>query len=130
MPLKSHLHLLYLATSFWTWFFLGGLWSDYYQTWPFIQTFIIVYIAPSVFMVVIAKGMLRSITKKNYFKASIIAACYLGFTLLAYDIIYLVLFLHKDISFLWDYWYLTFFTPIPFIVLLPLGRKLDQIHPH
>jgi hypothetical protein len=126
MAFRKHLQLLYMSTSFWTWFFLAGLWTNYYQDLTFINAFIFGIIFPSIMLIISGKGLLKSITKINYFKASIICASYLAFVLLTYDFIYLKLHLGKDFTYLIDYWYLTCFTPIPYLILLPIGHHLDK----
>jgi hypothetical protein len=126
MSFRKHLSLLHMSTSFWTWFFLGGLWTNYYQDLTFINAFIFDTIFPSILLIITGKGLLKSLTKTNYLKAAVICASYLAFVLLIYDFIYLKLYLGKDFSYLVDYWYLTFFTPIPYLILLPIGHQLDK----
>jgi hypothetical protein len=126
MTLRSHLYLLYLSTTFWTWFFLGGLWTNYYQSLSSLNALIFVVILPTIILTLVGKGLLKSITKNNYFKAGVICASYFAFVLLAYDFIYLKLYVGKGIYYLVDYWYLTFFSPIPYLILLPIGHHLDK----
>jgi hypothetical protein len=83
-------------------------------------------IFPSTLLVLTGKSLLKSITKANYFKASIICASYFTFVLSAYDFIYLKLYLGKSFHYLIGYWYLTIFSPIAFLILLPLGYSLDK----
>ena len=126
MTIRSHLYLLYLSTTLWTWFFLGGLWTNYYQDLTFIKTLIFVVIFPTIILTVVGKGLLKSISRINYLKASVVCASYLAFVLLLYDFIYLKLYLGKSFNYLVDYWYLTFFSPIPYLILLPIGYHLDK----
>lgn len=126
MAFRNHLYLLYLSTTFWTWFFLAGLWTNYYQDLSFINALIFVVIFPTIVMLFIGKGLLCSITKSGYFKVALICASYFAFVLLTYDFIYLKLYLGKNFNYLTDYWYLTFFSPIPYLILLPLGYSLDK----
>lgn len=125
MTFRNHLYLLYLSTTFWTWFFLGGLWTNYYQDLTFINSLIFVVILPTIILTLVGKGLLKSITKINYFKAAVICASYFAIVLLTYDFIYLNLYLGKSFNYLVDYWYLTFFSPIPYLILLPIGHHLD-----
>jgi hypothetical protein len=126
MKLKSHLSLLYLSTTFWTWFFLGGLWTDYYQDLSLTNAIIFGVLFPSILLLLTGKGLLKSITKVNFFKAAIICASYFTIVLSTYDFIYLKLYLGKSIYYLIDYWYLTIFPPIAFLILLPMGYNLDK----
>lgn len=126
MSLRNHLYLLSLSTTFWAWFFLGGLWTNYYQDLSFTNALIFVVLLPTFFMALSGKNLLKSLTRINYFKSAIISATYFAFVLLAYDFIYLKLYLNKDFSYLTDYWYLTFFSPIPYLLLIPIGKNLDK----
>jgi hypothetical protein len=126
MKLKNHLHLLYITTSFWTWFFIGGLWTNYYQDLCFTYKFLLGVIVPSFLLIIAANGILKSFTKSNYFRASFICASYFAFVLMFYDFIYLKLYLGKSMFYLIDYWYLTIFSPISFIVLMPIGYQMDK----
>jgi hypothetical protein len=126
MSLKNHLYILYLSTTFWTWFFLSGLWTNYYQDLSITNAIIFGVIFPSTLLFLTGKGLLKSITKVNYFKAAIICALYFTIVLSTYDFIYLKLYLGKSIHYLIDYWYLTIFSPIAFLILLPLGYNLDK----
>ena len=126
MTARNHLYLLYLSTTFWTWFFLGGLWTNYYQNLSFINALVFVIIFPTIIMIWIGKRLLLSITKNNYFKAAFVCSSYFAFVLLIYDFIYLKLYLGKSFYYLIDYWYLTFFAPIPYLVFLLIGHRLDK----
>lgn len=126
MSIRKHLYLLYLSTSFWTWFFLGGLWTNYYQDLTPIKSIIVGFIFPAIILMTLGKGLLKSVTKSDYLRASVICASYIALVLVAYDFIYLKLHLGKSFTYLLDYWYLTFFTPIPYLVLLPIGYQLDK----
>lgn len=126
MSFRSHLYLLYLSTTFWTWFFLGGLWTNYYQDLTFSNALLFVVILPAVILLLVGKGLLKSVTKTNYCKAAVVCASYFAFVLLAYDFIYLKLYAGKGFAYLIDYWYLTFFSPIPYLILLPIGYRLDK----
>lgn len=81
---------------------------------------------PSVILALVGKGLLKTVAKTNYFKAAVISASYFAFVLLFYDFIYLKLYLEKGPNYLLDYWYLTFFSPIPYLILLPIGHQLDK----
>jgi hypothetical protein len=126
MTLKNHLNLLYLSTTFWTWFFLGGLWTNYYQDLSLTKAIIFGVLLPSIILLLTGKGLLKSISKVNYFKAAIICASYFTIVLSTYDFIYLKLYLGKSIYYLIDYWYLTIFSLIAYLILLPLGYNLDK----
>lgn len=126
MKFRTHLHLFYLSTTLWTWFFIGGLWSNYYQNLSSSSKIVFLLILPSFCLQISGKALLKSLTKDKFFYASIVCSMYFSLTFLTYDFIYLKLFLKKDLSYLFNYWYLTLFTPIPFLILLPIGYRLDR----
>ncbi len=130
LKIKDHFTIFFLATSFWTYYFLGGLWSDYYQTWPFIKTLIIVDIIPTFFLFYIGKIFLKPFTRNLKGNQIIIASLGVAFhtsvPLLIYDFIYLVLFLNKGAKYLLDYWYLTFFSIIPWIIFPIMGYAIKK----
>lgn len=120
LKIKDHFTIFFIATSFWAFYFLGGLWSDYYQTWPFVKTLIIVDIIPVLFLFYPGKIFLKPFTRNLKGNQIIIASLGVAFQisipLLVYDFIYIVLFLNKGAHYLLDYWYLTFFSVIPWII--------------
>jgi hypothetical protein len=118
--------MFYLGTSLWAWFFLGGLWSDYYQNWPFWKQFLVILILPSLFLLAIGKRLLLSLTKTLFVPVAFWASLYLTLPLLIYDFIFLHLFIGLSFEYLIDYWYLTFFTPMPFLILLPIAGALKR----
>ena len=126
MSFRKHLYLIYLSTTFWAWFFLGGLWTNYYQDLTPINAILVGFVLPGIMLIFLGKGLLKSVTKNNYLKAAVICASYIALTLVVYDFIYFKLYLGKNFNYLLDYWYLTFYTPIPYMILLPIGYKLDK----
>jgi cytochrome b subunit of formate dehydrogenase len=84
------------------------------------------HISIHILLLLTGKGLLKSITKVNYFKAAIICASYFTVVLSTYDFVYLKLYLGKSIYYLIDYWYLTIFSPIAFLIFLPIGYNLDK----
>lgn len=126
MAFGKHLYLFYMSTSFWTWFFLAGLWTNYYQDLTFINAFLVGIIFPAIILITTGKGLLKSVAKGNYLRAAVICSSYFAFVLLTYDFIYLKLHLGKPFTYLIDYWYLTFFSPVPYLILMPIGHQLDK----
>jgi hypothetical protein len=130
LKIKDHFTIFFITTSFWTYYFLGGLWSDYYQTWPFYKTLIIVDIIPIFFLFIIGKLYLKPFTRNlignQIIIASLVVAFHTSIPLLVYDFIYFVLFLNKGESYLLDYWYLTFFSIIPWIIFPIMGYLIKR----
>lgn len=130
LKIKDHLAIFFIATSFWTFYFLGGLWSEYYQTWPFIKTLIIVDIIPVFFLFYLGKIFLKPFTRNLEANQVIIASLGVAFQtsvpLLVYDFIYIFLYLNKGTRYLLDYWYLTFFSIIPWILFPVMACMINK----
>jgi len=130
LKIKDHFTVFFITTSFWAYYFLGGLWSNYYQTWPFLKTLIIVDIIPIFFLLFIGKIYLKPFTRNlkggQIIIASLAVAFHTSVPLLVYDFIYFVLYLDKDPGYLLDYWYLTFFSIIPWIVFPVMGFLIKR----
>ncbi len=104
LEIKYHFVLLSIATMFWTFYFLGGLTSAYYQKWSFISTLIVVDILPFLILFPLAKMILKHLIKVNYFRNGILLAFYGSLPLFIYDYIYIVMYLNKDFhSLILDY---------------------------
>jgi hypothetical protein len=130
---KHHMFMLCLATALWAYYLLGGLSSSYYQNWPFLKTLIIVDIIPGLFLIPIGVYLFKSIIGHDYFIASIWAAIYGSFPLALYDHIYLsTVYDVSFINYLENYWYLSSFHIVPWIVFPSVGfvlskRKIHQL---
>ncbi len=111
--IRRHLDLFYLVTSFWTFFLLGGLWSDYYQEWSFMKSLIVVDLIPAIVMILVGPSLIKRISKERTVFAGIVVAIYFIVPFTIYDYIYIYLYLDKSINYLVDYWYLTIFSIIP-----------------
>ncbi len=114
-----HLYLFYLGTTFWTLFFLGGLPSQYYQTWPWALSLIVVVILPSWTFVVLVRQLRRTLLSVVApRRAALWLAFYMTAPLLAYDLIYLGWHLGLGAGFLQSHWYLTAFYVLPWMLAL------------
>ena len=126
LKIRKQLNLFYLVTSFWTFFMLGGLWSDYYQAWPFLQTLIIVDVMPATLMILIAPGLIKRFSMQKPLYGGFVVAFYFSIPFLVYDYIYIFLYLNKSYHYFIDYWYLTFFSIIPWINFPITGYYLQE----
>ncbi len=117
IEIKHHLFLLCLTTTLWVFFLLGGLWSEYYQTWPFLKTLLIVNIIPGIALIPIGYYVLKFIIGHDYYAAAIWGSFYGSIPLVLYDYLYIAVHLNKGMAFLTSYWYLTVFYFIPWLVL-------------
>lgn len=122
----KHFHILCIVTALWAWFFLGGLGSNYYQDWPFIYQLVIVDIIPCVVMVMLAPAMIKFMGKDAPIKSSFIAAFYFSVPFLLYDYIYLGLYKSLGIRYLWQYWYLSGFSILPWITFPLAGYAMAR----
>ncbi len=114
--LNDHLFLFYAATSFWTLFFLGGLWSNYYQQWSFTQQLIFVFIIPALILAGFAPKLIYLVNRNFSVFSSLIAALYFCIPLLLYDYIYLHLYQRQSFAYFSKYWYLTYFSLAPLVI--------------
>jgi len=48
IEIKHHLFLFCFSTTLWTSFLFGGLSSEYYQTWPFVKTLLLIDVIPGI----------------------------------------------------------------------------------
>jgi len=116
MKAREHLYLFYLATTCWTFFFLGGLWSDYYRTWPAWRTFLLIDALPAAALGVLSVSLIRWMTPGRPYRGALWIAFYFTVPLLVYDLIYLGLYKQLGFSFIVPYWYLSIFYVIPWLV--------------
>lgn len=102
-------HLVLLVMSFVTWFgFVLVGWPDYYQQYSFnVQVGVVV--AVTLLYVWLAPVILRCMDTKDFVSNSWWLALYLTVPLATYDYIYLAIMQGDDFTYLYRYWYLTFF---------------------
>lgn len=126
MKASHHIHIFCLATTFWTLFLLGGLWSDYYQTWTWRTQLFFIDILPAVLMIYVAPSLLKNMSRSSYYKTAFMLAFYFSFPFHIYDFIYLYLYKHLPISYLLNYWYLTFFSIVPWVVFPIIAMRMKK----
>lgn len=124
MRLSRHLKLLFVVTVAWFLFWIAGL-PDYYQQYS--TTFMIVFdvvVLPPLWLILYfsirksgrGRGLVNSLWLTFYFTVP----------LFIYDLIYCGYYLGHGINFIWEYWYLTVYYILPWIILPPTGRWIDQ----
>lgn len=122
MLLRRHLKLLFVVTIAWFLFWVAGL-PDYYRQYS--TTFMIVFdavILPPLWLIAYL-----SIKKSRRPSAnSLWLAFYITVPLFVYDLVYCGYYLGYGINFLWEYWYLTIYYIIPWLILPPTGWWIDQ----
>ena len=107
LDLKTHITLLIISFITWLIFVLIGL-PDYYQSWSF-QAQIAICIFVTILYFPLTRFILEKFETKEYFKNSLWLAFYLTLPLFTYDFIYIVLIKKDNMSFVFRYWYLSFF---------------------
>ncbi|QDT98845.1 hypothetical protein [Gimesia aquarii] len=104
---KTHFALLVMSFLTWGFFVLLGL-PDYYQSWSFAAK-IVICIAVTLLYIPLTPFILKLIDNKNFVKNSLWLAFYLTLPLFVYDYIFIVLIGGDNITFVFRYWYLSFF---------------------
>jgi hypothetical protein len=124
--LFKHFYLLCVVTSLWSWFFLAGLSTDYFQELSAIWQLLLVDVIPLVVMIFMAPGVVRLMSKENPALSGFISAFYFSVPFLVYDFIYLYSFKGEGITYLVKYWYLTGFSILPWFVFPVVGLKMKS----
>lgn len=124
---KLHIYFFCVTTTLWTFFFLGGLWSTYYQEWTWYWQLIVIDWIPVLILIYRAPALIRSTSEFSTMRSALWLAFYFSIPFLAYDFIYLQLYKELPFSYLMDYWYLTAFSVVPWIIfpLSALGFKKE-----
>ena len=127
MKAAHHLHIFYLATTFWTLFFLGGLSSNYYQDWHWALSLILILIIPTYlyyfFCTKLVNNLLAYMPK---FKAAVWLALYFTAPFFIYDLIYLGYHQKLGLSFIRTHWYLSLFYLVPWLMIFPLSKEIQS----
>ena len=129
MPsLKAHLNLLLMSFFTWLVFLLLGL-PDYYQDWPFGAKIGICIIVTAIYFP-IGDFILRRFSNPQHLINAGFLALYLTVPLFIYDYLYIVLIGGDDLTFVFRYWYLSFFY-FSFWIQFPLigwlmGKATDK----
>lgn len=124
MRLRNHLKLLIIVTLAWFLFWIAGL-PDYYQQYS-VKTMILFDLAilPPIWIVIYFS--VRKTRPGRALYASLWWAFYISFPLFIYDILYIGIYLGDGIKFLWNYWYLTVYYILPWILFPPTGWLIEK----
>jgi len=108
LPFKTHASLLLMSFATWGIFVLVGL-PDYYQSWSYDATMVIV-IAITILYVPFGAFLLKKMfPSQDYFRNSLWLAFYLTVPLFTYDALFIGIIGKEGLHFIPKYWYLTFF---------------------
>jgi hypothetical protein len=122
MNLRKHLRLLGIVTAAWLLFWVAGL-PDYYQQYS-TQAMVVFDFAvlPPLWF-----ATYWSVRKsRNRFANSLWLAFYFTVPLFFYDYLFCGVYLRHGLAFLWDYWYLTVYYILPWLILPLTGWRLSK----
>jgi hypothetical protein len=114
MKKRHHLRLLGLATLVWAAFLLAGL-PEYYQQYSFgrmvaFDLFVLIPIS------VVLRSVLGRVPSQRRMRVALWIAFYFTVPLAVYDYVYCGLVLGFGLRFLLEFWYLTVYYVIPWIL--------------
>jgi hypothetical protein len=124
MPVPKHLRLLIIVTLAWLIFWLAGL-PDYYRQYS--HRFMVLFdaaILPPLWLVVYFTA--KKARKGIGLAVSLWLSFYITVPLFIYDFIYCGIHLGYGISFLWEYWYLTVYYILPWLIFPVTGLWGDR----
>lgn len=107
LDLRTHLALLAMSFATWGLFVILGL-PDYYQQWPLLAKLAILPAVTALYMP-LAPWLLRRFPTQDHRRNAGWLALYLTVPLFIYDYVYIVVIGGDDLSFVFRYWYLSFF---------------------
>ena len=121
---RKHLRLLAIVSIAWLLFWIAGL-PEYYQQYS-TKTMILFDLAilPPIWLIIYLS--VKKSGPGKALNASLWWAFYISFPLFIYDIVYVGIYLDNGINFLWNYWYLTIYYVLPWILFLPTGWLIEK----
>jgi hypothetical protein len=124
MRKRHHLRLLGLATLVWAGFLLAGA-PEYYQQYStgFMIAFDLVVLAP---ISMIFHRVLGRVPSPRRMEVALWIAFYFTVPLAAYDYLYCGILLGRGLQFLREYWYLTVYYLIPWVLAPVLVWLINQ----
>ena len=124
MRARSHTRLLVLATLVWFGFWLAGLPNYYRQYSTAVMIAFCVALVPAVaWLGVMVIGRRRAETRRAF---AVWLAFYFTVPLVIYDYLYCGWYLGYGWRFPAEYWYLTVYYVIPWLVFVPIGAWLTR----
>lgn len=126
MCLRRHLKLLLAVTIAWFLFWVAGLPAYYKQYSTVFMIVFDVIVLPPVWFV--AYSSIKKSREGSEMSKSFWLAFYITIPLFVYDFIYCGYYLGYGINFVWEYWYLTVYYILPWLILPPTGGWINQRH--
>lgn len=124
MRMGKHLRLLLIASVVWLLFWIAGL-PDYYRQYSTVSMIAFdIIILPPIWLIVYSNA------KKTRIGRGLAVSAWLAFyftvPLFFYDLLYCACYLDHGISFIWEYWYLTVYYILPWLIFPLTGWWIDQ----
>jgi hypothetical protein len=132
MRATQHWHLFCLGTTWWTFFFIVGLPSNYFQTMPTWLITVFGIVLPAIaFAYFVWQRCTRAKSNGDAWQRAAWIAFYMTAPLFVYDYLYLAIHQSRGWSFLVSHWYLTAFYVIPWalapIVIVAWRFKSNEV---
>ena len=124
MKLHNHLKLQIIVTIAWFLFWIAGL-PDYYQQYS-VKTMILFDLAILPPLWIIIYFSVRKTRPGKALESSLWWSFYISIPLFIYDTLYVGIYLGNGINFLWDYWYLTVYYLLPWVLFPPTGWLIEK----
>lgn len=125
MRIRHHVRLWVLATLVWAGFLLAGLPGYYQQYSPgFMVGFDLLVLLP---ISVVLYVVLKRVPSGRRMSLALWIAFYFTVPLAVYDYLYCGLVLDRGIGFLWEFWYLTVYYVIPWVLAPAIALLANRI---
>lgn len=125
MSLQRHAKLLGYSFATWLTFYLIGL-PEYYQQWYFWAKVIAVVGLTLAYFPMARFSLKLFWDDQRHFRNSFVLALYLTVPLFTYDYLLLGWYKGLGISFVWPYWYLSFFYFSFWLQIPYVGWRLER----
>jgi hypothetical protein len=128
MKKRHHIRLWILATAVWAGFLLVGL-PEYYQQYSpeFMLGFDLLVLLP---ISIILHVVLKRVAPGRRMSRALWIALYFTVPLAAYDYLYCGLVLGFGLGFLWQFWYLTVYYVIPWLLAPAIALFVNRTEGH
>jgi len=124
MTKRHHWRLWLLATAVWLGFLLAGL-PDYYQQYSpqFMLVFVLLLLLP---ISGVLYAVLKRTPQRHRMRLALWIAFYFTVPLAVYDSVYCGVVLGRGMGFLFEYWYLTVYYIIPWLLAPAMASLADR----
>ena len=107
----------------WLLFWLGGL-PHYYRQYSTVTMILFdLVLLPPIWLIVYSR--IKRTEGRKYFVASVWLSFYITVPLFLYDLLYCGYYLSRGINFLWEYWYLSVYYLLPWLIFPVTGWIIE-----